>query len=231
MLSKWLANTCSSIALSFDAWTSSQGIPILGVIGHWLTPQFEEREALLEFAEIDGEHSGENIALMVEELLFELDIANKIIALTGDNAGNNGTYCDHLHKSLLQTYDDADVPPRLRLNPLMRFRGRKSYIPCLAHVINLICDDVLKTLKAGNAKDARDLLDKMASSKQDVFSQDNARGAIAKVRILMLWVLRHAQRQQDWAKVSPTKKVQYDVETWWNSTHDMIQAFLKLRKE
>jgi hypothetical protein len=47
---------------------------------------------------------------MVEELLFELDIAHKMIALTGDNAGNNGTYCDHLHKSLLQTYDDANVP-------------------------------------------------------------------------------------------------------------------------
>jgi len=80
-------------------------------------------------------------------------------------------------------------------------------------------------------KDARDLLDKMALSKQDVFSQDNARGAVAKVRILILWVLRHSQRQQDWAKVSPNKKVEYDVETRWNSTHDMIQAFLKLRKE
>jgi hypothetical protein len=111
LLKQELANTCSSIALSFDAWTSPQGISILGVIGHWLTSEFEEREALLEFAEINGKHSGENVALVVEELLFELDIADKMIALTGDNAGNNGTCCDHLHKSLLQTYDNADVPP------------------------------------------------------------------------------------------------------------------------
>jgi hypothetical protein len=74
----------------------------------------------------------------------------------------------------------------------MRFLGRKSYIPCLTHVINLIYDNVLKTLKSSSVKDAQDLLNKMVLSKQDIFSQDNARGAVAKVRILILWVLRHS---------------------------------------
>jgi hypothetical protein len=37
LLKQELANTCSLIALSFNAWTSPQGIPILRVISYWLT--------------------------------------------------------------------------------------------------------------------------------------------------------------------------------------------------
>jgi hypothetical protein len=41
----------------------------------------------------------------------------------------------------------------------MRFHGRKTFIRCLAHVINLICDDILKELKSSTAKEAKALLD------------------------------------------------------------------------
>jgi hypothetical protein len=39
-LKKELALTCRTIALSLDAWTSQSHLPILGVIGHWLTEEF-----------------------------------------------------------------------------------------------------------------------------------------------------------------------------------------------
>lgn len=32
-----LAQTCKTIALSLDIWTSHNHLPILGIIGHWLT--------------------------------------------------------------------------------------------------------------------------------------------------------------------------------------------------
>lgn len=35
------ATTCQTIALSLDVWTSKNHIPILGVIGHWLTEESE----------------------------------------------------------------------------------------------------------------------------------------------------------------------------------------------
>lgn len=56
-----LTRTCSTIALSLslDVWTSKNHKSILGVIGHWLTPNFEYRERVLEFSEISGSHSGE----------------------------------------------------------------------------------------------------------------------------------------------------------------------------
>jgi hypothetical protein len=44
-----LSTTCSTIALSLDAWTSSNSLPILAIIGHWLTTEFEYRQQVIEF--------------------------------------------------------------------------------------------------------------------------------------------------------------------------------------
>jgi hypothetical protein len=61
-----LAYTCHSISLSLDLWTSENQVSFLGVIGHWLTHDFEKREELLDFIEIEGRHSGENLAESVK---------------------------------------------------------------------------------------------------------------------------------------------------------------------
>ncbi|KAJ5109977.1 hypothetical protein N7532_002622 [Penicillium argentinense] len=53
-----LTLTCKTISLSLDVWTSQNQLPILGIIGHWLTDEFEYRERLLEFAELDCEYAG-----------------------------------------------------------------------------------------------------------------------------------------------------------------------------
>jgi hypothetical protein len=229
-LKQELATTCHSIALSLDVWTSENQLAILGVIGHWITPDFEKREELLEFAEIRGPHSGENMAEVLFTTLEELQIAPKLLTITGDNAGNNGTLCDYLHAELLRQYDDED--DQFRMKPLMRFRGRHSFIPCLAHVINIICKDVLASLKAGSAREARVILDELAAQKDQAFtSTHSVKGAIVRIRLLVLWIARSPQRRQEWRKVSPTKDIGYDVDTRWNSTYTMISDALRLRKE
>jgi len=40
----------------------------------------------------------------------------------------------------------------------MRFHGKPSWIRCLAHVVALICKDVLADVKAGSAKEAKRML-------------------------------------------------------------------------
>ena len=126
-LKQELGANCQTIALSLDVWTSEHQLAILGVIGHWITPAFDKREELLEFIEIQGPHSGENLAEIVLTMLDELVIASKLVTITGDNAGNNATLCEALQTELLKTYDDEDDP--FRMKPLMRFRGRQSFIP------------------------------------------------------------------------------------------------------
>lgn len=49
-----LKSTCTTISLSLDAWTSTNNLAILGVIGHWITPDFKYREYVLEFCELQG---------------------------------------------------------------------------------------------------------------------------------------------------------------------------------
>jgi hypothetical protein len=160
----------------------------------------------------------------------ELEIAPKLLTITGDNAGNNGTLCDALYTELLKTYDDED--DEFRIKPLMRFRGRRSFIRCLAHIINLICKEVLVTLGAGSARETKATLDELAVQKSRSFSNTlGGKSAIIKIRLLVLWVARSPQRRQEWKVFSPTKQVSYDVDNRWNSTYNMVADAIRLRKE
>jgi hypothetical protein len=97
------------------------------------------------------------MAEIVHTLLQELEVAPKLLTITEDNASNNGTLCDTLYAELHKGYDDEDSA--FRMQPLMRFHGRQSFIRCLAHVINLVCKEVLANLGAGSAKEAKATLD------------------------------------------------------------------------
>ena len=92
-----LASSSRTLALSLDVWSSENQIAIICIIGHWISPEFEKREELLEFTDICGPHYGENPAEIVMRTLEELDVAPKLVTITGDNAANNRTLCDSLH--------------------------------------------------------------------------------------------------------------------------------------
>jgi hypothetical protein len=66
-----------------------------------LTKDFIYKERVLEFIEIEGPKSRENIAKIVIDLLQELDILYKVILITSDNASNNETLMDIVESSLL----------------------------------------------------------------------------------------------------------------------------------
>ncbi|KAJ5878302.1 hypothetical protein N7455_001767 [Penicillium solitum] len=92
-----LARSSRTLALSLDVWTSENQIAIIGILGHWITPDFKKRDKLLEFTEINRPYSRENLAEVILKMLAELDIALKLLTIIGDNAGNNGTLYDSLH--------------------------------------------------------------------------------------------------------------------------------------
>jgi hypothetical protein len=177
---------CVSISFTLDLWTSPNRTPILAIIGHWYTPDFEEREEVLEFVEVHGSHTGEVLAEAVLKVLKELKIKHKLFAITGDNAGNNSTLCQALYDSLKHEFDDKFSPIG---RPRMRFHGKSSWIRCLAHIIALICKDVLSDVKAGSAKEAKRMLDSWDAEFKThdyILPHEDGRSAIAKVRLLNL---------------------------------------------
>ena len=163
------------------------------MISHWITPSFEKREALLDFVELAGAHSGENKAATVLSMLHELEIGPELLTITGDNAGNNSTMCDTLHTELSKLYDDENS--EFRLGPLMRFHDRPSSIRYLVYIINLICKDILTYFRAGSVREAKATLDRVNIIKNQLstnfdISLPKDKNAVVKIRLLVLWIAR-----------------------------------------
>jgi hypothetical protein len=53
-LKEELARSSRTLALSLDVWTSEHQIAIMGTLGHWITPEFEKRDELLELTRSMG---------------------------------------------------------------------------------------------------------------------------------------------------------------------------------
>jgi hypothetical protein len=101
---------------------------------------------------------GGTIVTTTEERV-SLNCAQKLFAVCGDNATPNNTFCDHPHKRLLQNFDDN--PTSFSDLPRCRFRGRSSCIRCVAYIITLIVQTVLKQLKSGTYDKAVKLVNRV----------------------------------------------------------------------
>ncbi|KAG1906511.1 uncharacterized protein F5891DRAFT_941811, partial [Suillus fuscotomentosus] len=53
-------------------------------------------ELLIDFCELIGEHSGENMAQAVFETLELFGLKGQVLAIMADNASNNDTMCEAL---------------------------------------------------------------------------------------------------------------------------------------
>ena len=101
----------------------------MGIIDRWISPEFEKREELLEFVDVCGPHAEENLAEIMMRMLEELDLAPKLLTITGDNTANNRTLCDSLHAVLLKNSDNKDAQFRIRLHAVS-WTAELHPLPC-----------------------------------------------------------------------------------------------------
>lgn len=123
-----IAQIPGKISITMDAWTSKNSLSFLAIRGHWLDDEWKYQSKLLDFAYVDGEHTGYKQSVILEECLRRLAIPfSNIIAITLDNASNNDTLFDWLA-------DHGILPATHRIR-------------CMPHILNLAVQDILKLLK------------------------------------------------------------------------------------
>src|SRR5271170_4359957 len=121
------------------------------------------------------------MAAVTYQALKDLNVLCKLLAITADNASNNDTLVEHLHCQLLQQFDERDPDFNDDSRPTMQFRGKQSYIRCIAYVLNRIVQKILKDLKTRTAKEAKELKD------IDIIGPLNS---VVKIRLLVLWICK-----------------------------------------
>jgi hypothetical protein len=133
-----------------------------------------------------GIYSGENLAAATFSLLTELQIKEKLLALTGDNAANNETLISYLYQALFIEYDNKVDKAFGNFKLLMRFCRQQYYICCLGHTLNLIVKSILSTLKAGTIKEANQILESQLPRTTTVKLQAWKVSSIQKLRLIVL---------------------------------------------
>jgi hypothetical protein len=64
-----------------DAWTSPNVIGFLGITGHYIDADWNIKDILVDFVNLSGSHSGENMANMFVTCLKEKKILTKVCTL------------------------------------------------------------------------------------------------------------------------------------------------------
>ncbi|CAD0020548.1 unnamed protein product [Aureobasidium pullulans] len=227
----YLAKAKSKVTLSFDIWTAGNKLPLLGIVAHYIDYNYELKVVLLALLEINGSHSGENIAAHLLSVIERFNLCNKLGFFMADNASSN----DKALKILKQSISTID-PQKHRLR-------------CLGHIINLTSQAIL----LGTDKDCLNVEDKTTDEIDEDVAQFAAlirtaeeekrlhywrsKGPVGKAHNFCVYVSSSTQREKDFRAAQKTVagdnsalyQVVRDGGVRWNSTFAMIERLIQLR--
>lgn len=215
-----LKATQGQIHLSFDLWTSSNSLPMLAVVGHWTSNSATVTTTLLGLRRLQGQHSGENIAQAILEVINDFEITSRLGYFVLDNASNNDTAVLNLFAFLGQ--DPATAKSR-------RLR-------CLGHILNLTVKAFLFGEDA-EAFEAEALAAFTLQAEINELSLWRRRGPVGCLHNIIYYIKKTAQRLEDFSKLQAESnwdndhclQVIADNATRWNSVYKMIERALQLR--
>ncbi len=200
-----LQSALSPIHITCDLWTSGNRLGLMGMVAHFVDEDGVLRNLTIGLREMEGAHSGENMAKVLWDVLSEYQILTKLGYFTMDNASNNDVMLSKLEHRLQGEGIEWDSSShRLR---------------CNGHCIQLAVQGVL----VGRHPDL--------SNDDDLTHDDIARwrqlGPLGKLHNIVVWVQWSPQRMQAFKKDSGGKAPKRDNGTRWNSWFEMLDWSLK----
>lgn len=126
------AHTASGgkVSLTLDAWTSGNKVPYLGITAHWMDIHYVLQNCVLGFKRLRGSHTAENLASVMHQIISDFNLQDHIKCITADNATVN----DCMFKILEQSW-------------LPGWTRKDGHVRCMAHIINLSAQRILRSLK------------------------------------------------------------------------------------
>ncbi|KAE8223245.1 hypothetical protein CF319_g3693 [Tilletia indica] len=121
-----------AIHLALDIWTSPNGHSFLGVIGCWHESGVAQRH-VLDMITFTERHTAENTSNLILKLAKRLRIEDKIWFISGDNASTN--------TAMMRILGSNESLPRVQ--------GEKTQIRCIAHILNLVSESIIRPFNKG----------------------------------------------------------------------------------
>ncbi|KJZ69426.1 hypothetical protein HIM_11176 [Hirsutella minnesotensis 3608] len=202
-----LQNALSSIHIVPDNWTSPNCLGVIGFTVQFVTEDHGLQSIVVRIKELDGQHSGENMAEAIMEFVREYGIASKVGYFMMDNASNMNTMIDKVSDDLEREFNVFydPLPHRLR---------------CLGHVINLAVMEFLIGKRPTTTGPYRGPSDEQVE-------QWRKRGAIGKLHNIVVYVTWTPQRLRAFATLADGLRLRRDNDTRWNSWYRMVEWALR----
>ena len=202
-----LQNALSAIHIVPDNWTSPNSFGVLGLTVQFVTEDQGLQSLVMRATELEGQHSGENMAEAIMEFVREYGIASKVGYFMMDNASNMNTMIDKVSDDLQHEFDVFydPLPHRLR---------------CFGHVVHLAVMEFLVGKRPPTTDPYRGPTD------QEV-EQWRRRGAMGKLHNIVVYITCTPQRLQAFTALSEGLRLRRDNGTRWNSWYKMVEWALR----
>ena len=146
-------------SFTWDVWTTDHHPrQFLAIVLHAVSEDWEKMEVPFGFEHITN-HTGEGMAAVFQNITEDMNIFRKFVAATTDNASDNGAMIvklSALHRDLGVKYDPKEIWGR-----------------CMGHVVNLICQAMLKNLGALPPSDAEQDKAEADEAPEDMVPEDD----------------------------------------------------------
>ncbi|KAJ1266519.1 hypothetical protein BS78_08G157500 [Paspalum vaginatum] len=186
------ANIDSCVSFTSDMWTSAQNLGYICLTAHFIDGEFNLHKRTINFKQVPHPHNAAAIHSTIMDCLYEWELSNKAFAFTLDNATSN----DKVVKKLQET-----------LWAHMPFEGDDLHIKCTSHILNLVVQDGMATL--------RDVIEPVRNIIKHISSSSS--------RLQTFNTIPHQFNLQ------PKKGFTLDVSTRWNSMYEMLEEALEYK--